>query len=54
MSATGKWFDIGPATRQSVNTPVTGASTREPQNIRALELKHYQDKVDRVMICEAR
>ena len=55
MSATGKWFDIGLATRQSVDTPVRGASTREPRNIRALELKHYQDMVDRViMICEVR
>lgn len=54
MSATGKWSDIGIATRQSVDILVGGASTREPRNNIALELKHYQDMVDRVMICEVR
>lgn len=54
MSATGKWSDIGIATRQSVDILVGGASTREPGNNIALELKHYQDMFDRVMICEVR
>ena len=52
MSATGRWSDIGIATRQSVDILVGGASTREPRINIALELKHYQDMVDRVMICE--
>lgn len=46
MSATGKCFDIGNATRQSLDI------WREAGNISALELRHYQNMVDRALTHE--
>ena len=50
MSATGKCFDIGIATRQSLD--MWAESTNGSRNINALELKHYQTMVDRAFIRE--
>ena len=52
MSATGKCFDIGNATRQSLD--IWEQSMSKPENISALELKHYQEIVDRALIREVR
>lgn len=52
MSATGKCFDIGNATRQSLD--VWAESTSKPGNISVSELKHYQDMIDRALIREVR
>ncbi len=52
MSATGKCFDIGNATRQSLD--IWRESTGEAENISALELRHYQDMVDRALTHEVR
>ena len=50
MSATGKCFDIGNATRQSLD--VWRESMRKAGNISALELRHYQNMIDRALIHE--
>lgn len=52
MSATGKCFDIGNATRQSLD--IWSESTQEAGDISALELKYYQDMVDRALTHEVR
>ena len=52
MSAMGKCFDIGNATRQSLD--IWRESTRKAGNISALELRHYQNMVDRALTHEAR
>ena len=52
MSATGKCFDIGFATRTSLE--IWAESTRKAGNISVVELKHYQDMVDRVLNREVR
>ena len=50
MSATGKCFDIGNATRQSLD--IWTESTRKTGNISDVDLKHYQSMVDRTLIRE--
>ena len=45
MSATGKCFDIGNATRQSLG--IWEESTRKAGSISAIDLRHYQNMVDR-------
>ena len=52
MSATGKCFDIGNATRQSLD--IWEESTRKAGNISAMELRHYQNVVDRALTHEVR
>ena len=52
MSATGKCFDIGNATRQSLE--IWAESTRKPEFLSALELKYYQDIVDKALLHEVR
>lgn len=55
MSATGKCFDIGNATRQSLD--IWEESTRRAGSISAIELRHYQDMVDRALnheVCRPR
>lgn len=47
MSATGKCFDIGNATRQSLD--IWRKSTKEAGSISAMELRHYQNIVDRAL-----
>ena len=50
MSATGKCFDIGNATRQSLD--IWRESTTDAGNVSALELRHYQNMVDRALTHE--
>ena len=52
MSATGKCFDIGNATRQSLE--IWAEFTSKPEHISALELQHYQDIVDKALMHEVR
>lgn len=55
MSATGKCFDIGNATRHSLD--IWRASTEEARSISATELRQYQNMVDRALnheVCRPR
>ena len=52
MSATGKCFDIGNATRQSLD--MWWESTRCAENISDSKLKHFQDMVDKALTHEVR
>lgn len=52
MSATGKCFDIGNATSQSLD--IWAESTSKPEHLSALEIKHYQDTVDKALMHEVR
>ena len=52
MSATGKCFDIGNATRQSLE--IWSESTRKVGSINASELRYYQNMVDRELTHEVR
>ena len=47
MSATGKCFDIGNATRQSLD--IWRESTEEAGSISAIELRRYQNMVDKAL-----
>lgn len=50
MSATGKCFDIGNATSQSLD--IWTKYTQKAGNINATELRHYQNMVDRALTHE--
>ena len=52
MSATGKCFDIGNATRQSLD--IWAESTRKREYLSAQKLKYYQDIVDEALTHEVR
>lgn len=52
LSATGKCFDIGNATRQSLD--IWRESTEEAGKHSAMELRHYQHMVDRALTHEVR